>query len=148
MAYLTIGELAKAAQISKVAIRYYERCGLLPKAARRASGYRQYPQSVIARIRFIKNAKAVGFSLEEIAELLALQQNPDATSQDIRNRTLAKWKISQEKLLTLQRIVLLLEHMLLMCDGKVPKEQCPILETLAGEEIHVCHLLNTEELLK
>lgn len=140
MKHLTIGELAKLAHISKVAIRYYERAGLLPQATRRPSGYRVYSESMIARIRFIKNAKSVGFSLEEIQELLSLQAHQDTTSQDIRQRTLKKQHVIQEKIAALQKMANALSQMLASCDGKMPLHECPILEALYAEPEHThCH---------
>jgi len=70
---LTIGQLAKKADATPVTIRYYERQGLIPKSKRSQGGFRLYPESVISRFNFIKNAKAVGFSLDEIKELMAFQ---------------------------------------------------------------------------
>lgn len=137
MPYLTIGELAKKAAISKVTIRFYERCGLLPDIIRSPAGYRQYPETLIPRLYFIKNAKSVGFSLEEIKELFSLQSQL-ATTRHIRQHVLEKWKLTQGKLLTLQKIAATLEHMLFACDGKVPLNECPILETLYSDDIQQC----------
>lgn len=133
MRYLTIGELASQTGVSKVAIRYYERFGLIPKAIRQTSGYRSYPKTIVARIRFIKNAKSVGFTLDEIAELLTLQEHEKATSQQIKSHTLTKLNIIQEKILSLQKMEQALEQLTASCDGKVPLHQCPILEKLYGE---------------
>ncbi|QLH42414.1 MAG: heavy metal-responsive transcriptional regulator [Coxiellaceae bacterium] len=130
MHYLTVGELADQAGVTKVAIRYYERCGLLPKATRLSSGYRAYPEIIINRLRFIKNAKSVGFTLEEIQELIALQEQPNATSQDIKSRTTIKLGIIQEKIQSLQQMANTLEQLVQSCDGQGTLHQCPILETL------------------
>ncbi|MFQ5798975.1 MAG: MerR family transcriptional regulator, partial [Bacteroidota bacterium] len=72
MKSLTIGQLAKATHVGVETVRYYERRGLLPKPPRRESGYRQFPVDAIRRIRFIKRAQNLGFSLREISRLLAL----------------------------------------------------------------------------
>lgn len=144
MKYLTIGELAKIACLSKVAIRYYERSGLLPQATRRPSGYRVYPETIIPRIRFIKNAKSVGFTLEEIQELLSLQVHENATSQDIRQRTMKKQHAVQEKIAALQKMENALTQLVASCDGKMPLHECPILEALYAEDEHMhCHNINS-----
>lgn len=135
MKYLTIGELAKHTQVSKVALRYYERSGLLPEATRRPSGYRVYPETIIARIRFIKNAKSVGFTLEEIQEFLNHQIHAGITSQAIRQRTLQKQHQIQQKIAALQKIEQALQHLVDSCDGTMPLHDCPILETLYQEEL-------------
>ncbi len=73
-----IGQVAKAAGIGIDAIRFYEREGLIEKPPRRSSGYRAYSPDVVQRLRFIKRAKELGFSLSEISELLSLEGNPKA----------------------------------------------------------------------
>ncbi len=130
MQQLTIGELAHQAGVTKVAIRYYERCGLIPKAQRLKSGYRSYPEIVVARIRFIKNAQSVGFTLVEIVELLSLQKSAKNTGQDIKSRTLLKLKTIQDKIDSLQEIAHTLQSLISFCDGKMPLQECPILEAL------------------
>jgi MerR family transcriptional regulator, copper efflux regulator len=73
MSTLTIGQVAKEAGVGVETLRYYEREGLVKEPPRRDSGYRQYPEDVVKRIHFIKRAQELGFSLKEIAELLALR---------------------------------------------------------------------------
>ena len=72
MATVTIGQLARKASVHVETVRYYERRGLLPEPPRRWSGYREYSDDDVARLQFIKRAQGLGFSLKEIAELLAL----------------------------------------------------------------------------
>jgi DNA-binding transcriptional MerR regulator len=79
-------------------VRFYERQGLLEKPARKESGYRQYPEDVVARLRFIKRAKELGFSLKEIKELLALRVDPDTTCAEVRGRAEAKIADDEEKI--------------------------------------------------
>jgi MerR family copper efflux transcriptional regulator len=76
MTHLTISQLAKQAGVNVETVRYYERRGLLPQPPRRASGYRQYSQDDVAYLQFIRRAQTLGFSLKEIAELLALRVDP------------------------------------------------------------------------
>ncbi|KWX81222.1 MerR family DNA-binding protein, partial [Paenibacillus jilunlii] len=87
----------------------------------------------IARIRFIKNAKSVGFTLEEVYELLSLQVHGNTTSQDIRQRTIKKLQVVQEKIAALQKIENALRQLVTSCDGKMPLHECPILEALYAE---------------
>lgn len=134
MHYLTVGELAKQTGISKVTVRYYERYGLLPKASRKESGYRLYSPAMIGHIRFIKNAKAVGFTLEEIKELLMLQDHQNGTSQQVRTHVLTKLNMIKEKITALQAIAEVLEKLKKSCDGTMSLQQCPILETLRSDE--------------
>ena len=76
MKNMTIGKLAKEAGISTDAVRFYERCGLIPEPARTASNYRVYPAEDAVQLRFIKRAKDLGFSLSEIRELIAMRHDP------------------------------------------------------------------------
>src|SRR5210317_438529 len=89
---LTIGRLAKQVGIGIETVRFYERQGLIDPPPRTDSNYRIYPEDEVARLKFIKRAKALGFTLNEIKELLFMRHNPDATKADIKNRTLAKIK--------------------------------------------------------
>ncbi|MFQ5597993.1 MAG: MerR family transcriptional regulator [Nitrospiria bacterium] len=104
MERLTIGRLAEAAQVNIETIRYYERRGLIPKAPRRRSGYREFSQKDLERIRFIKHAKTLGFTLDEISELLALKVEPAATCGDITKKIDAKLVDVEGKLKTLLRM--------------------------------------------
>src|SRR5262245_44882246 len=101
---MTIGELARRAGVGVDTVRFYERQGLLEEPARRASGYRQYGEAVVARLRFIKRAQALGFSLKEVAELLAFRADPETTCAEVRQRALAKVADIEAKIKDLQRI--------------------------------------------
>src|SRR5215216_6123528 len=87
---MTRGELARYGQVNPETIRYYERSGLLPLPARSESNYRLFAPAAVQRIRFIKRAQAVGFSLEEIRTLLDLKFAVDATCGDVRGMVDAK----------------------------------------------------------
>jgi len=132
MNYLTVGKLAKIAGISKVTIRYYEHCGLLPKVMRDKSGYRVYSESIMERVQFIKNAKSVGFTLVEISTLLKLQLNKRTTSQQIKSCAMAKLDAIHEKVEALQYMENTLKKLVNACDGKVPLSKCPIIQGLYG----------------
>lgn len=135
MEHFTIGQLAKSAQVHIETIRYYERRGLIPKAPRRRSGYRQFSEKDLDRIRFIKHAKALGFTLEEISELLALKVEPLATCGDITQRIDAKLNDVEDKIKILLRLKKSLVKLKKACkEPNAPSKDCPILESLDAEE--------------
>jgi len=130
METLSIGQLAKKAEVNIQTVRYYERRGLLPDPPRRESGYRQYSQSDLARLRFIKHGKELGFSLREIIELLSLRVDPNTTCADVKKRAEAKLVDVEDKILALQRIKEALTHLVGLCRRRGPTSECPILEAL------------------
>jgi DNA-binding transcriptional MerR regulator len=87
MELLTIGKLAKQAKVNRETVRYYERRRLLPRASRSATGYRVFADDALRRLRFIRQAKVLGFSLNEIRELLTLRVNSIDTCDRVRERT-------------------------------------------------------------
>lgn len=127
---LTIGQLAKKADINIETIRYYERRALIPKPYRRESGYREYSEETVKRIQFIKHAKELGFSLKEIHELLSLKLDPKTPCSEVKNRAEAKIADIEEKLKTLQGMKKALVKLTKACSGKGPVIECPILEAL------------------
>lgn len=126
----TIGQLARLSGAGVETIRYYEREGLLPAPPRRASGYRQYPQDALARLRFIRHAKELGFSLKDIRELLELRVAPGATCADVRKRAEAKIADVRAKIDLLRQMEHALEQLAARCKGRGPTSQCPILDAL------------------
>ncbi len=134
MGSLTIGQLAKKALVNVETVRYYERRGLIPKPSRRGSGYRQYSQDTITRIRFIKRAQELGFSLKEISELLSLRVDPDTTCGDVKRRADLKIADIEEKIQTLQRIKKALSKLVTLCSGQGPTSECPIMGVLDTKE--------------
>ena len=130
---LTIGKVAEQGGVKVQTIRYYERRGLLPKPARSASGYRKYSDDSVRRLRFIRQAQALGFSLSEIEELLSLRMRPGTTCGDIRKRARQKIGTVSEKIEELQRIKDALSRLATACKGKGPTSACPILEALESE---------------
>ena len=132
-AALTIGKAAEQGGVNVQTIRYYERRGLLPKPARTASGYRKYSDEAIRRLRFIRQAQALGFSLSEIEELLSLRMQPGTTCGDIRQRARQKIATVNTKMDELQRIKDALGKLAKACRGKGPTSECPILEALERE---------------
>ena len=132
---LTIGRLADEVGINLETVRFYERRGLLPRPPRSASGYRLFPVNAARRLRFIKRAQELGFSLNEIRELLALRTSPHTTTAEIRNRTEAKIADIEGKIKSLDSMRRTLRKLAKSCAGCGPLADCPILESLDGNEI-------------
>jgi MerR family copper efflux transcriptional regulator len=135
MKSFTIGRLAREAAINLETVRYYEHEGLLPKAPRSASGYRLFSPDSIRRLRFIKRAQELGFSLKEIRELLALRLSPRTTSAEIRKRAEVKIADIEGKIKSLVSMSKSLRKLTESCDGCAPLSACPILESLDGEDL-------------
>ena len=131
---LKIGELARAADVGVETIRYYERRGLLAQPPRRTSGYRQYPPQSVRRVRFIRRAQTLGFTLKEIQELLALRVDDDRTCADVRALARAKLEDIERRVAELQQMGRALERVARRCRGRGPTSECPILEVLDEEE--------------
>lgn len=137
---LSIGQLAKQTGLSAETIRFYERHGLITPPPRTDSNYRVYPEEEIPRLRFIKRAKALGFTLNEIKELIDIRHDPKATKADIKKRTEEKIAGIKEKVRDIENILKALEHLSSACDGHGPLDECPILEVLdAKDEGHCKH---------
>jgi MerR family mercuric resistance operon transcriptional regulator len=134
MEALTIGRLAKQAGVGVETIRFYEREGLIAQPDRRPSGYRQYPPEAVRRVRFIRHAKELGFTLREIQELLGLRVDPRSTCADVRGRAKAKIADIEERIASLQRMKGALERLCRKCRGREPATECPILDELDREE--------------
>src|SRR5258708_2566151 len=90
MKLLTRGRLAQLGGVGVETVRFYEQEGLLAKPARSPAGYRQYGQHVVARLQFIQRAKELGFTLNEIKELLSLRVDPDTSCEDVRAKAEVK----------------------------------------------------------
>ena len=127
---LTIGKVARQAGVGVETIRFYEREGLIEKPPRRESGYRQYPEETVSRVRFIRRAKELGFTLKEIKELLSLRASPKSQCADVRRRAEAKINDIEQKLRVLQRMKKALVKLTAACGGRGPMTKCPILEAL------------------
>src|SRR5438034_8323228 len=130
---LTTGEVAKHGGVNLETIRYYERCGLLPKPPRTPSGYRTFGTDAVRRLRFIKHAQELGFSLKEIKELLALRVDARTSCADVRKRTEAKIAAIDQKVRALRAMKRALVRLTAACVGGGPVSTCPILESLDHE---------------
>lgn len=135
METLTMGRVAIRAGINPETIRYYERVGLLMPATRLPSGYRIFTEETVRRIRFIKRAQHLGFSLQEIRELLSLCR--ELTGQECaRVKQLAAEKIFEidKKLQSLAAIRSILKQLEEQCPGSGPLSECPILDSLQQDK--------------
>ncbi len=127
---LTIGNVAKLAEVHIETLRYYERQGIVPRPPRTISNYRRYPEDTIRRVRFVKRSQELGFSLEEIKELLALRGTLGADCRKVQQRAAAKIKEIEKKIRSLQGMRRALHILLEQCQGKGSPTECPILESL------------------
>lgn len=127
---LTIGQVAKAANVHVETLRYYERRGLVPKPPRSASLYRRYPEDTVRRVEFVKHAQELGFALREIRELLSLRAAPRARCADVKARAASKITEIDAKLRALKSMRRALARLVSQCEGKLPVSACPILESL------------------
>jgi Cu(I)-responsive transcriptional regulator len=131
---LTIGRLAKQAGLGIETVRFYERQGLIAPPPRTDSNYRIYPEEEISRLKFIKRAKDLGFTLKEIKELFHLQHDPHATKADVKKRTMEKIEDIKKRVQDLSKIQAALEHLAEACDGHGPMSECPIMDALTGHK--------------
>ena len=131
--HITIGAVARRAGVGIDTVRYYEREGLLPPPQRRASGYRDYDAGAVGRLRFIRRAKDLGFTLEEIRELLALSTDRERGVKSVKQRAEARLGKIEQRIRELQRIKRGLKQLIDACPGHGPLEHCPILRALGGE---------------
>lgn len=134
-AHLSIGAVARKAGVGIDTIRYYERENLLPPPQRRASGYRDYGADVVARLRFIRRAKDLGFTLEEIRELLALSGDRERGVKSVKQRAAARLGEVEQRIRELQRMRRGLKQLIDACPGHGAPEHCPILGALGGEDV-------------
>ncbi len=131
---LTRGELAKRCEVNFETIRYYEQRGIIPQPSRTASNYRIYDEDTVRRVRFIKRAQDLGFTLREIKELLSLRARPQARCADVFERAERKIRTIDEKIRALQAMRLALSRLMSACQGRGEISACPILEALEIDE--------------
>ena len=126
----TIGQLAKRVGVNVETLRYYERLDLLAPATRTSSGYRVYGATELRRLHFIKNAQALGFTLQEIAEFLNLRIGSTAACGDVRRKTQVKLGQVEKKIGDLQAMARSLRKLIRYCEAEQITDHCPILESL------------------
>jgi MerR family copper efflux transcriptional regulator len=129
---MNIGQLAREAGVPIDTVRYYERNGLLPEPARRASGYRNYQSSDVDRLRFVRRAKSLGFSLSEIRELLALSDRRGEQTPDLQGLAQTRMSDVDRKLAELTRLRAALQR--LTVPGQDTRKPCPLLHALTDPD--------------
>ena len=129
---MKIGQASTASGVSERMIRHYEKIGLMPKAARRDSGYRDYDERDVNTLLFIRRARDLGFPIEEIGKLLALWQNRGRASADVKALALARAAELKRKAKALDAMRRSLEHLAATCHGD-DRPDCPILGGLEGK---------------
>ena len=134
MSYLKIGEVAKETGIGIETIRFYERKGLLDEPDRKPSGYRQYDESVVARLRFIRRSKELGFTLSEINELLGLWFDTETKCSDVRTKAQTKIEEIEEKVKTLKGMKRSLKKLIDQCHERGSLDGCPLLDGLGDRK--------------
>lgn len=130
MQLMNIGDAATAAAVTPKMIRHYESLGLIPEAERTESGYRLYGEREIAMLRFIRQSRVLGFSMQQIGELLALWRDPSRQSSQVKKVALSQLEELQERQRELDLMRGTLEHLLAQCRGD-GTAHCAILDSLA-----------------
>ena len=130
MTAMNIGDAAKASGVSAKMIRHYESVGLLPEVLRTDSGYRQYTDKDVHTLRFVRQSRDLGFSIEQIRELLGLWRNRTRPSRQVKSLAQAHIQELDAKLKELQAMKSTLEHLVHCCHGD-ERPDCPIIDTLA-----------------
>jgi MerR family mercuric resistance operon transcriptional regulator len=133
METLTISRLARLGGVNLETVRYYERRGLLPKPPRTQAGYRQFSPEAARRIRFIKRAQELGFSLDEVQELLALRLDSRKSRAAVRSRAEEKIVNIDRKIAALTAMKATLRELTFQCEQCGPSADCPILASLEDE---------------
>lgn len=133
MNFYTIGQLAKQVNISTDTIRMYEKINLIETPLRGVNHYRQYDQKTLLRLKFIKRAKVIGFTLKEISELLVLKTTSLHTCEDVRKQAEVKLHLIEDKLNELQRLKVALTGLISSCHNSKNNKKCPVLTLLEQE---------------
>jgi DNA-binding transcriptional MerR regulator len=133
MESISIGNLAKRAGVSVDTVRYYERGGLISPRTRLASGYRRYGEVEVARLRFIRRAQALGFTLKEVKELLTLSRQGDVSR--VRRAAQVKLADVESRIAALERVRAGLASLVVACPGHGRAADCPILNALGEESL-------------
>ncbi len=131
---LLIGELADAAGVGVETIRFYEREGLLPEPPRSDAGYRLYDAEAVRRVRFIRKAKDLGFTLAETKDLLELRATDASACDDVADRARRKITTVEERIRELNRVRRVLLDLVEACAAQAETSECPILEVLDDHE--------------
>ncbi|MFC3631743.1 Cu(I)-responsive transcriptional regulator [Paracoccus angustae] len=130
---MNIGQASEASGVSAKMIRYYEQTGLIPRAARRDSGYRDYDDADVHRLRFIRGARDLGFTVEQIGDLLALWSDRERASADVKALALGHVDALKQKQAEIAAMIATLENLASRCHGD-DQPDCPIIEGLAESD--------------
>jgi len=141
---MNIGEAAQRTGVSAKMIRYYEETGLLPPAGRRDSGYRNYGEHDLHRLRFVRRARDFGFSMEQIKELLQLWSDRSRASAEVKQITLVHVAELDAKIDELRGLRNALHHLAEQCHGD-ERPDCPILDDLVGKKPHSAQIRHSGE---
>ena len=130
---MTVGRTARLADVGIPTMRFYERAGLLPKPTRTAANYRLYPEEAVTRIRFIRRAQQLGFTLKEIRDLLELRVNRNKSCSDVRHLAGEKVADIEARIRSLQKMRKALLKLAEQCDAEGGKSTCPLLDYLESD---------------
>ncbi|HEX4893956.1 MAG TPA: Cu(I)-responsive transcriptional regulator [Hyphomicrobiaceae bacterium] len=130
---MNIGQASRASGVSQRMLRHYEKIGLIPPAARRDSGYRDYDQRDLHTLRFIGRARDMGFPIEEIRTLLALWHDRERSSAEVKKLALSRAAELRERIAILEDMRRTLEHLAASCHGD-DRPDCPILDELEADQ--------------
>ena len=130
---MTVGQTARLAEVGIPTMRFYERAGLLPKPERTGANYRIYPDETVVRIRFIRRAQQLGFTLNEIKDLLELRVNRRQSCSDVRHLAAEKIADIESRIRSLQKMRKALLKLAEQCDADGGKSRCPLLDSLETE---------------
>ncbi len=134
MKSLTIGGAARQAGVNVETIRFYERRGLIEQPPKPDRAFRRYSLEIVRRVRFIREAQELGFSLREISDLLELRADASANCDDVRQQALTKRMDVQNKIRKLVRIEKALEQLIASCPKEGKLANCPIIAALDNEQ--------------
>ncbi len=131
---LSIGELARKAGVGVETVRFYERQGLVEQPQRPSQGFRRYPPETVRRIRFVRRAKELGFTLKEVSELLDLRFDPQRGCAEVKEMAEVKVDDVERRIADLEKIREVLGNLVAACKGQGAVSECPILDALDEED--------------
>ncbi len=134
---MKVGEVAKKAGVNVQTLHYYERVGVLKPKTRLESGYRDYDETAIRIIRFIKHAQELGFSLEEVQELLSLRADKKSKCARVRASATVHLKDIEQKIAKLEAMKATLQSLIADCKRSKTDSECPLLDCLDNEQFQV-----------
>lgn len=134
---ITIGKLARLAGVNIQTVRYYERAGLLIPVSKTGSGYRLYGEGELKRLRFVRHAKELGFTLKEVRDLMGLRVDSPSACEEVLKRAEEKLRDIEERIEKLNELRGVLNELITACRERTPTGECPILKSIEkGGESH------------